>query len=413
MAAVAALLCAAAPPAARPKGVLFIAVDDMRPSVGAYNLSLAHTPNIDRLAAGGLLFTRAYVQYALCGPSRNSFMSGRRPDTTRVWNFIDHFRQPDVGAGWLSMPEYFKTHGFLTMGSGKSRFQFQLEDQRIRDSCAANLEVAAEAAVPGGEAAKGFFVACGFHKPHVPWVIPREFLDFYPKELGDIPLAGDTHAPVGMPDAAWHYPYDVRGFDIQFNGTCNETRSRDFRRGYYAAVAVRIPLIIRAPWKTGASGKVTAVLAEAVDFYPTLAALVGLPSPQSHGEEINGTSLEPVFDDPELSLPATRGLKTAAFSQLAKPSLRNPFQIGAPGGGPARNATEIMGYTFDTKAIVPITTSGGIIGRELYDHRGDAGLRDWHGEHVNVVGDAGNAAVVAELHAQILGYIRLFPVNGA
>ena len=90
------LLPSAAGPAASPpppKGVLFIVVDDMRPSIGAYNETQqrVHTPQMDRLAAEGLLFTRTYVQYALCGPSRNSFLSGRRPDTTRVWNFIDHF----------------------------------------------------------------------------------------------------------------------------------------------------------------------------------------------------------------------------------------------------------------------------------------------------------------------------------
>ena len=59
----------------------------MRPSIGAFNFSLAHTPNLDALASSGLVFKRAYVQYAFCAPSRNSFMSGRRPDTTRVWNF--------------------------------------------------------------------------------------------------------------------------------------------------------------------------------------------------------------------------------------------------------------------------------------------------------------------------------------
>ena len=83
------------PPGA--KNVLFIAVDDMRPNIGVYNHSLAHTPNIDALAKSGLRFDHAYVQYAFCSPSRNSFMTGRRPDTTRVWEFTDSFREPGVG----------------------------------------------------------------------------------------------------------------------------------------------------------------------------------------------------------------------------------------------------------------------------------------------------------------------------
>ena len=61
------------------------------------------------------------IFFALCQPRAcgGSFMSGRRPDTTRVWNFMDHFREEGVGADWLSMPEYFKSHGMLTLGSGK------------------------------------------------------------------------------------------------------------------------------------------------------------------------------------------------------------------------------------------------------------------------------------------------------
>ena len=160
--------------------------------------------------------------------------------------------------------------------------------------------------------------------PHadVPWIIPQEFIDLYPQDLDDIPLAEHTHVPVNMPDVAWHFPYDCQGFHIQFNGTCNQTLSRIYRRGYAAAVsysdynigvlldkldaldltastlvavigdhgwhlgdadtwakmtnfesAVRIPLIIKCPWKTAAVGKITSVLAEAVDLCAPLCAM--------------------------------------------------------------------------------------------------------------------------------------------
>ena len=72
--------------------VLFFVVDDMRPNLGTYNYTLAHTPAMDGLAATGLRFDSAYVQFAWCSPSRNSFMTGRRPDTNRVWEFTDSFR---------------------------------------------------------------------------------------------------------------------------------------------------------------------------------------------------------------------------------------------------------------------------------------------------------------------------------
>ena len=154
----------------------------------------------------------------------------------------------------------------------------------------------------------------------------------------------------------------------------------------------------------------------AVDLYPTFAALAGLPTPESLGEEINGTNLVPVFDDPEASHIA---LKPAAFSQFAKPFRSKPFEFWPT---PARNATQIMGYTvrvdqwrytswfgFDGKKVVPKVNE--ILGRELYDHRGDPGELDWKGEHVNVVDDPTHRDVVASLHSKLLNYIRLYPVQ--
>merc|ERR1712166_1482262 len=103
-------------------------------------------------------------------------------------------------------------------------------------------------------------------------------------------------------------------------------------------VALRTPLIIRAPWMKNSIGRVTDVLAEAVDLYPTLAALAGLPDPRADAnQQINGTSLMPVFENPD-----NIEIKDAAFSQFAKPQKKQPFLFWPT---PARNATEIMGYT--------------------------------------------------------------------
>ena len=106
--------------------VLFFVCDDLRPSMNAaYSKPEMHTPNFDLFAATALTFNRAYTNFAICSPSRNSFMSGRAPDTTRVWNFRQDFRAAGVdkeggpGASWVTLPEHFKRNDFLTLGHGK------------------------------------------------------------------------------------------------------------------------------------------------------------------------------------------------------------------------------------------------------------------------------------------------------
>ena len=84
-------------PGPEAKNVLYVLVDDLRPELAAYNQSLGHSPHIKSLASTGVTFDRAYCQISVCSPSRMSFLTGRRPDHSRIVNFIDHFRQADCG----------------------------------------------------------------------------------------------------------------------------------------------------------------------------------------------------------------------------------------------------------------------------------------------------------------------------
>ncbi len=97
--------------------VLFIAVDDLRPEMGCYGNTVVKTPNIDRLAARGIVFTHAYCQQAVCSPSRSSLLTGRRPDATKVWDLQTHFRValPDA----VTLPQYFKANGYYAAALSK------------------------------------------------------------------------------------------------------------------------------------------------------------------------------------------------------------------------------------------------------------------------------------------------------
>ena len=97
--------------------VLFIAVDDLRPELGCYGVPIIKSPNLDQLAARGLVFQRAYCQQAFCSPSRSSLLTGRRPDTTKVYDLEADFRTALPGV--VTLPQYFKQQGYHSQGMGK------------------------------------------------------------------------------------------------------------------------------------------------------------------------------------------------------------------------------------------------------------------------------------------------------
>ena len=100
--------------------------DDLRPDLGCYANAHAgfispvgteNTPNIDKLAADSILFEKAFVQQALCSPSRTSLLTSRRPDTTRVTDITNYFR--DIGGNFTTIPQFFKELGYNSIGMGK------------------------------------------------------------------------------------------------------------------------------------------------------------------------------------------------------------------------------------------------------------------------------------------------------
>jgi iduronate 2-sulfatase len=108
--------------------ILFIAVDDLKPTMACYGDTMAITPNIDALAAEGMLFSHAYCQQAVCAPSRASLMTSRYPDQTKVWDLQTLMRE--VSPEITSLPEYLITQGFLTSATGKI-FDYRSVDSNL------------------------------------------------------------------------------------------------------------------------------------------------------------------------------------------------------------------------------------------------------------------------------------------
>ena len=110
----------------RPRNVLMLIADDMRPEIGAFYdprrpysmYSRIFTPSLNALAARSLVLRRAYVQQAICAPSRLSFLTSRRPDTTLIYTIEDTYWR-NVAGNLTTIPQFFKQNGYQSIGIGK------------------------------------------------------------------------------------------------------------------------------------------------------------------------------------------------------------------------------------------------------------------------------------------------------
>jgi iduronate 2-sulfatase len=237
--------------AAEPKrlNVLLIAADDLNCDLGCYGHPLVKSPHVDRLAARGVRFARAYCQYALCNPTRTSLLSGRRPEVT---NIMDNDTPPRtfLGPDVVFLPEYFGKHGYFTARVGKiAHVPFEGAVRwDVAENAAGRNRAARQGAIhmegsggakvgwlatdnqdedePDGRTARRivelleqhkdqpFFIAAGFHKPHEPLVAPKKYFSLYDpakivlpdepaNDRGDIPplsLLRNRPDPVTNPD---------------------------------------------------------------------------------------------------------------------------------------------------------------------------------------------------------------------
>ena len=270
-----ACMCSSGDAAGQKMNVLFIAVDDLASSLGCYGDLLAKTPHIDRLAARGVRFDRAYNQLPLCNPTRASVMTGLRPDQIKVYDLDRHFREevPDV----MTLSQRFKESGWFTARVGKI-YHYNVPasigtdgfddppswqetvNPKGRDKADEHLIFNAEPhrkisgalswlAAEGsdeeqtdGMIATGaikliekhqdepFFIAAGFFRPHTPYVAPKKYFEMYPLEEMRLPYAPEGDRD-DIPVAAFAHNNPVPHYNL------DELTCRKAMRAYYACVS--------------------------------------------------------------------------------------------------------------------------------------------------------------------------------
>ena len=269
-AAAAAVVCAG-----ERMNVLLIISDDMRTELGCYASTLAKTPNLDKLAATGVRFERAYCQFPLCGPSRSSMLTGRHPGTTGVLGNRTWFG--DKHPEFVSLPKHFKNHGYTSVRVGKI-FHGGIDDTEawsvdgqprwlagVPKGSAGRPPLRKTKEGPGKDQAsdrcvvlegKGekhhdyraadrairylrefkdqpFFLGCGFLKPHTPLEAPQEFYDLW--DASKIPLPVDFAPRPTVPSGFPAGSIRPRNADLFVGRDASPGEARQVIRAYLAA----------------------------------------------------------------------------------------------------------------------------------------------------------------------------------
>jgi arylsulfatase A-like enzyme len=429
--------------------VLLLMSDDLAATLSCYGHPQAKTPNLDALAKRGVQFNRAYCQFPHCNPSRSSMMSGLRPGTTRVTNNEDNLYTniPNV----LTLPHHFRENGYATARCGKifhlgvptglesmddpqawdfgTPFKSELpfppkqessvkvrsgkkqglgwqeipgEDDQLVDGVFAKTAIEW---LGKRDKDKPFFLAVGFHRPHLPLVAPAKYFDLYPFESITLPEApADDEADIPAPARNGAVP----GYTL----TATPEQRRAAIRAYLACVSyvdaqagrlldaikqmglndntiviftsdhgwhlgehglwhkrslfeesARVPFIMHTPGMKTA-GQRSDSLIELLDVYPTLCDLCGVPAPK----HLQGQSLRLLLNDPSASI------QDYAFTQARR----------------GTNA-EFWGRTVRTARWRCTEWDEGNNGIELYDHDNDP-----H-EYTNLANDPKHATTLKEL----------------
>ena len=441
--------------------VLFIAVDDLANVLASAGPSQALTPNLDRLAARGVRFDRAYCQIPLCNPSRASILTGMRPDATTVYDLDRHFRDqaPDV----VTLPQLFKQNGWFTARVGKiyhydvpkgigtdglddaGSWQ-QVINPKGRDVADESLitnptpEKAISAAMcwlaadgtdeeqtDGMIASEAirlleahqeqpFFLGVGFFRPHTPYVAPKKYFDLYPLDQIKLPTAPANDRD-DIPPAAFAHNCPIPNYGLP------EPTCREALHAYLACVSfvdAQIGRVLDALDRLKLADQTVIVfwsdhgyhLGEHQGawqkrnlFEESARAPLIIAAPRAKG---NGNASRQVVEFTDIYPTVTDlcGLKAPATAQgrSLKPLLTEPNKAW---NGQAftqivrpGDGTPFVGRSIRTDHWRYTEWDGGAKGAELYDHDHDPK------EFTNLANDPKQAGVIQEMHALLETHIK-------
>lgn len=275
------------------KNVVFIVVDDLNTTLGCYGHPVVHSPNIDKLAANGIRFNNAYCNYAVCGPSRSSFLTGLKPETINILNNTKPLLE-ELGDR-VTLPYLFKKNGYSTYSIGKVFHKndtgyldvkawdevYKFSETALgtegdtRDMSNGHLSWCFWRAAEGtdedqedGQSANQaveilkrkhdvpFFLALGLAKPHDPFIAPKEYFDLY---------SLDECSPPKLPEG-WEVPSKLAlPGELAVFEQFTDVDKREFLRSYYACTSFMDAQV----------GKVMKALEESGQLDNTLIVLFG------------------------------------------------------------------------------------------------------------------------------------------
>lgn len=431
----------------RRPNVLFIAADDLNCDLGCYGHERVKSPHIDRLAARGVVFDRAYTQFPLCSPSRSSLLTGERPDAIGIYDLKTHFR--DTTPGLVTLPQLFRENGYFVARAGKIYHYGNpgtigtdgLDDpaswDRVinpagRDKAEEHLvtnftpkrglgsslsvlaaEGADEEQTDGLVATaivslmeqhkdEPFFLAAGFYRPHCPYIAPKRYFDLYPLDAVAIPSVSQSDvADVPAPALGSTKPWPHFGV--------SEDEARQSKQAYHASISfvdAQVGRLLDALDRLGLAGNTLVVfwsdhgyslgehglwkktsLFEQVARAPLVMAGPGVTS--------GGVCRSPVeFIDVYPTIADACGLKApdTLDGVSLRPLLSNPDAAWDRPAYTQQHRGKLRGYSVRT-ARWRYTEWGesGADGVELYDHETDPD------ELTNLANDPASKATIAEL----------------